>query len=153
MFLILPFISSCAYSPKALYFGNGKYLNENAKKQMVNPPASFITAVFNYKKRNYQWPYTLDRVCTNRECSEDYRKFIDGGIMFLKVEYTSNDTLVVPFQYSLAKHEEYVTTNYKSNLTKTFNGYYLFVKDSSFTFFKVVMNEEFQKRQRKKRNG
>jgi hypothetical protein len=135
LYLIITFLVSC--SP-VYYLGSGKYSSSANKKQMITPPSIFVEAVFNYKKKNFAWPTSFDNVCANSVCNEEYRKFIEGGIVSLRISYASDDTLVAPFEFSLAKHEEYKTSNRSSQIIRSFSGYYLWVKDSSFTFFKTA---------------
>lgn len=115
---------------------------------MVTPPTVFVDAIFHYKSKNFQWPYSLDKVCTTTECYNAYRRFLNEGITSLEIEYSSTDTLIISYNYSLAKHEMYKTTSSGSRLLKSLYGYYLFVKDSSLTLFKTVERQPVPKRYR-----
>ncbi len=95
------------------------------------PPSSFIDAVFDYKKRNFQWPYNLELVCSDGICKSEYKKFIADGIESIEFNKITKDTLILNFIYSKRKHAK---SNGRSDtyFPDIITGSYLFVSDIRF---------------------
>ncbi len=113
----------------------------NKKMQLVYPPQTFIDAMFNYKKKNVLWPYSIDIVFPTQASLQDYRDFFDKGMESVKISKSTRDTMLLDFVYSRRKNAAYYGHEKNKLISSDITGQYEFVHDSNFVFFRVLFTK------------
>jgi hypothetical protein len=121
---------------------------KSQKKKLVMPSFALVDAVIDYKKKYHEWPYPLESACKTKDCNNAYKSLMDNGMERVKIQYMGKDTLLADFEFSVSKHARSKGSS-DTYILDIIPGQYLFVADSSFRFFKVLLGKEML---RKKRN-